>query len=120
VSPLFASTLEIALVAAADTGGIVDATLGSPGDVRLAGRLLRRPPGLALDLNGVVKALAVDEAAGLISEEGFVSAGGDIAVRGPGRRRPARRRSSQRRRRRSRDERRLITRPSSNRPGHPR
>src|SRR5207248_9271993 len=63
VSPLFASTLAIALVAAADTGGLVDPALGSPGDARLAGRLLRRPPGLALDLNGVVKALAVDEAA---------------------------------------------------------
>jgi thiamine biosynthesis lipoprotein len=83
VSLLFASTLEIALVAAADTEGLVDPALGSPGVVRLASRLLRRPPGLALNLNGVVKALAVDGAAGLISEEGFVSAGGDIAVRGP-------------------------------------
>jgi thiamine biosynthesis lipoprotein len=83
VSPFFASTLEVALAAAADTDGLVDPRLGSPGEVRLAGRLLRRPLGLALDLNGVVKALAVDEAAGLIGSEGFVSAGGDIAVRGP-------------------------------------
>jgi FAD:protein FMN transferase len=83
VSPLLASTLEIALAASADTDGLVDPRLGSPGDVRLAGRLLRRPAGLALDLNGVVKALAVDEAAGLIRSEGFVSAGGDLAARGP-------------------------------------
>ena len=31
-------------------------------EVVLAGRLLSRPPGLALDLNGVVKSLAVDSA----------------------------------------------------------
>ena len=52
-------------------------------EVRLDGLILRRPPGLALDLNGVVKSLAVDEAAGLLSGDGFVSAGGDVAVRGP-------------------------------------
>ena len=51
--------------------------------MRLAGRVLSRPPGVALDLNGVVKSLAVDAAAELIEDEGFVSAGGDIAVRGP-------------------------------------
>ena len=83
VSPFFSSTLEVALAAAADTDGLVDPTLGSPGEVRLAGRILRRPAGLALDLNGVVKALAVDEAARLIRGDGFVSAGGDIAARGP-------------------------------------
>ena len=83
VSPLFAATLETALAAAADTDGLVDPTLGSPGEVRLMRRFLRRPPGLALDLNGIVKALAVDESAALITAEGFVSAGGDIAVRGP-------------------------------------
>jgi thiamine biosynthesis lipoprotein len=83
VSPLFARTLSVALDVAAETDGLVDPTLcGRWTEVRLAGRLLSRPPGLALDLNGVVKSLAVDAAAELIEEEGFVSAGGDIAVRG--------------------------------------
>jgi thiamine biosynthesis lipoprotein len=44
--------------------------------------LLSRPPGLALDLNGVVKSLAVDEAAATMDGHGFVSVGGDLAVRG--------------------------------------
>ena len=84
VSPLFARALAVALDAAADTDGLVDPTLcGRWREVRLAGHVLSRPPGLALDLNGVVKSLAVDAAAELISDEGFVSAGGDIAVRGP-------------------------------------
>jgi len=84
VSPLFARALAVALDVAADTGGLVDPTLcGRWREIRLAGRVLSRPPGLALDLNGVVKSLAVDAAAELISDEGFVSAGGDIAVRGP-------------------------------------
>jgi thiamine biosynthesis lipoprotein len=51
--------------------------------VLVAGRLLSRPPGLVLDLNGVVKALAVDEAAAALDGPGFVSVGGDLAVRGP-------------------------------------
>jgi thiamine biosynthesis lipoprotein ApbE len=55
VSPLFARTLAVALDVAADTDGLVEPTL--------CGR--------------------VDAAAELIAEEGFVSAGGDIAVRGP-------------------------------------
>lgn len=80
VSPLFASTLSIALHVAAETEGLVVPAIG--GDVRLAGTLLYRPPGLCLDLNGVVKALAVDEAAAAIAGEGFVSCGGDLAVRG--------------------------------------
>ena len=84
VSPLFARTLEVALEVAAETDGLVEPTLcGRWREVRLAGRVLSRPPGLALDLNGVVKSLAVDAAAELISDEGFVSAGGDIAVRDP-------------------------------------
>jgi len=84
VSPLFARTLAVALEVAAETDGLVDPTLcGRWREVRLAGRFLSRPAGLALDLNGVVKSLAVDAAAELISDEGFVSAGGDIAVRGP-------------------------------------
>jgi FAD:protein FMN transferase len=84
VSPLFARALGVALEVAEETGGLVDPTLaGRWREVRLAGRMLSRPPGLTLDLNGVVKSLAVDAAAELIAAEGFVSAGGDIAVRGP-------------------------------------
>ena len=84
VSPLFARTLEVALEDAAETDGLVDPTLcGRWREIRLAGRLLSRPRAVALDLNGVVKSLAVDAAAALIEDEGFVSAGGDIAVRGP-------------------------------------
>lgn len=84
VSALFAQALRCALDAAAETGGLVDPTLGRGLDrVRLTGRVLVRPPEIALDLNGVVKALAVDEAAGLLERDGFVSVGGDVAVRGP-------------------------------------
>jgi len=84
VSPLFARVVRIALDVAAETDGLVDPTLsGRWREVRIAGRVLSRPPGLTLDLNGVVKSLAVDAATELIEEEGFVSAGGDIAVRGP-------------------------------------
>jgi thiamine biosynthesis lipoprotein len=84
VSPLFAQTLAVALDVAAETDGLVDPTLcGRWREVRLAGRIVSRPPGVALDLNGVVKSLAVDAAAELIEDDGFVSAGGDIAVRGP-------------------------------------
>ena len=110
VSPLFARVLRLALSAAAATDGLVDPTLGiaieaagydrdfgalapdprppepaQPGSwrqIRLAGRLLSRPPGTALDLNGVVKALAVDEGLQLLAGPGFVSAGGDVAGRG--------------------------------------
>jgi FAD:protein FMN transferase len=110
VSPLFARTLRAALDAAAATDGLVDPTLGAaleaagydrdfarigpdasptgpaaPGrrrSVRLAGRVVLRPPGVRLDLNGVVKALAVDDALGLCDGPAFVSAGGDVAVRG--------------------------------------
>jgi thiamine biosynthesis lipoprotein len=84
VSPLFARALEAALDAAAETGGLVDPTLGAGVEnIFLSGRLVSRPPGLQLDLNGVVKALAVDEAAGALEGPGFVSVGGDLAVRGP-------------------------------------
>jgi FAD:protein FMN transferase len=82
VSAFFAATLQVAIDAASDTGGLVDPALGA-GGVRLAGRLLSRPPGVALDLNGVVKSLAVDEAAATLDGLGFVSAGGDLTVRGP-------------------------------------
>jgi FAD:protein FMN transferase len=84
VSPFFSSTLQVALDIASDTNGLVDPTLcGRWTEVVVSGRLLSRPPGLALDLNGVVKALAVDEAAAALAGPGFVSVGGDIAVRGP-------------------------------------
>src|SRR5262249_19115714 len=51
--------------------------------VCLTGRLLSRPRDVRLDLNGVVKALAVDDALACIAGPGFVSAGGDLATRGP-------------------------------------
>jgi thiamine biosynthesis lipoprotein len=84
VSRLFASTLETALDVAAETGGLVDPTLsGRWSEIVVSGRMLSRPPGLTLDLNGVVKALAVDEAVEALDGPGFVSVGGDLAVRGP-------------------------------------
>jgi FAD:protein FMN transferase len=110
VSRLFACALRTALSAAAATDGLVDPTLGraveaagydrdfsllgdderppgppSPGkwrSLRLSGCLLSRPPGTVLDLNGVVKSLAVDAALQLTAGDAFVSAGGDVAVRG--------------------------------------
>jgi thiamine biosynthesis lipoprotein len=87
VSPLFARVLGVALDAAASTGGLVDPTLGRARDgwrsVRLTRRLVRRSRGTALDLNGVVKSLAADEALALIAApSAFVSAGGDVAARG--------------------------------------
>ena len=84
VSSLFARALEVALDMAAETEGLVDPTLcGRWREVVLSGWMLSRPPGLALDLNGVVKALAVDEAVATLDGPGFVSVGGDLAVRGP-------------------------------------
>lgn len=84
VSSLSASALDTALDMAAETEGVVDPTLcGRWAEVTLFGSMLSRPPGLALDLNGVVKALAVDEAAASLDEPGFVSVGGDLAVKGP-------------------------------------
>ena len=111
VSRLFASVVRDALEAAAATDGLVDPTLGGamvaagydrdfallpaldsqtpsppvPGrwrSLRLSGRLLARPPGTALDLNGVVKSLAVDASLELLEGDGFVAAGGDVAARG--------------------------------------
>jgi len=83
VSSLFARALEAALDMAAETEGLVDPTLcGRWREVVLSGWMLSRPPGLALDLNGVVKALAVDEAAATLDGPGFVSVGGDLAVQG--------------------------------------
>ena len=110
ISPLFARMLERALGAAVQTDGLVDPTLGraleaagydrdfaqlapaaspaaagprgAPGSVRLADGLLWVPEGVQLDLNGVVKAGAVDDALSLMGGEGFISAGGDLATRG--------------------------------------
>jgi thiamine biosynthesis lipoprotein len=50
--------------------------------VRVGNGILFRPRDVRLDLNGVVKGKTVDDALELISGNGFVSAGGDIAVRG--------------------------------------
>jgi thiamine biosynthesis lipoprotein len=84
VSRFFSSTLEIALDVAAETDGLVDPTLcGRSREVVVSDRILARQPGLALDLNGVVKSLAVDEAVATLDGPGFVSVGGDLAVRGP-------------------------------------
>jgi FAD:protein FMN transferase len=108
VSQLFADTLRIAMIAAEETGGLVEPTLGAAleaagytsdlaqlsstpqppeppptsGLVFALGRLIQLPFGVKLDLNGVVKSLAVDDALTLLSGEGFVSAGGDLAARG--------------------------------------
>jgi thiamine biosynthesis lipoprotein len=110
VSAEFAQALDHALDAAALTGGLVDPTVGAAiaaagydrdfptladdarpatpvpagrwREVRVTGTLVTVPPDVALDLNGVVKGLAVDDALALLAGGGFVSAGGDLAVRG--------------------------------------
>jgi FAD:protein FMN transferase len=112
VSSGFADMLGRSLALAAETGGLVDPTVGgalqalgytrdhaalgddlapagrpapAPGwrSIKLAGRVLSMPAGCALDLNGIVKSATVDDALALLDGEGFVSAGGDLAVRGP-------------------------------------
>ena len=110
VSETFARAVRAALAAARATNGLVDPTVGAallsvgydrdfellgadprptgspvPGtwrSVSLTGRLLSRPRGTLLDLNGVVKGLVVDEALRLLPERSFVSAGGDLATSG--------------------------------------
>jgi thiamine biosynthesis lipoprotein ApbE len=110
VSKTFGQMVERALTAASVTRGLVDPTLagalsaagydrdfdelepradaaraGALGRwraVRMVGRLLMRPVGLELDLNGVVKGRTVDEAVDLLSGDGFVAAGGDYAGHG--------------------------------------
>jgi thiamine biosynthesis lipoprotein len=110
VSARFAETLADALRAAEQTRGLVDPTLGlaledagydrdfalmrsqdwpagpgAPGSVAAVqqrGRMVSRPVGVKLDLNGVVKGRAVDDALGLLAGPGFVAAGGDVAARG--------------------------------------
>jgi thiamine biosynthesis lipoprotein len=109
MSPLFRDVLEVALWASNVTSGLVDPCVGravvaagydrdfaadldsdEPAAVANAGHrlwrvgpVLRLAAGLQLDLNGVVKSLAVDRAAALLHDDGFVSAGGDLATRGP-------------------------------------
>ncbi len=108
VSDTFARAVRAALAAARATSDLVDPTIGAallaagydrdfallvpdlrpPGateptswrTVALVGRLLRRPPGTVLDLNGVVKGLVVDEALRLLPPSSFVSMGGDLAT----------------------------------------
>ena len=110
VSALFARALEQGLWASEITGGLVDPTLGAaieaagydrdfaavasspepagpaqparPEAVSLLGRVLLLRGGVKLDLNGVVKAAAVDDGLQLLAGPGFVSAGGDLATRG--------------------------------------
>ncbi|MDX6488554.1 MAG: FAD:protein transferase [Gaiellaceae bacterium] len=112
VSESFRRALRRALELASETGGVVDPTLGgaiesagysgdfellrpddprpaSPGapgcwkSISVTRAWIRVPAGVRLDLNGVVKALAVDDALELLSGAGFVSAGGDLATRKP-------------------------------------
>ena len=110
VSPSFARAVEAALWARDVTEGLVDPTLGAaieaagydrdlaelapdptpprpagpaqPRAVSLLGRVLVLRGGVQLDLNGVVKAIAVDDALALLRGPGFVSAGGDLATKG--------------------------------------
>jgi thiamine biosynthesis lipoprotein len=110
VSPRFARVLRAALAAARQTGGLVDPTLldaleaagydrdfdelmpdsrppapgatGRAASVRLAGQLVTRPADVRLDLNGVVKSMAVDEALTATGAD-WVSAGGDVATTRP-------------------------------------
>jgi thiamine biosynthesis lipoprotein len=110
LSKLFARALSVALEGAVQTEGFVEPTLGAalvaagydrdfeelspdpspPGpaargswrSVRAHGKFVTVPVGVQLDLNGVVKALAVDDSLALLPGPGFVSAGGDLAARG--------------------------------------
>jgi thiamine biosynthesis lipoprotein len=110
VSAAFADMLRVALDAARETAGSVTPTLGAELElagydadfsqlrractaaapasrrgkqpVRLYGRTVVIPDGIRLDLNGVVKGKTVDDALALLGDDGFVSAGGDLAVKG--------------------------------------
>lgn len=81
VSTIFIETLAIALSAARATAGMVDPTLGAWRRVRVVGRFVSVPRGFSLDLNGVVKSLAVDAALAFMAGDGFVSGGGDLVSR---------------------------------------
>ncbi|HEX6699512.1 MAG TPA: FAD:protein FMN transferase [Gaiellaceae bacterium] len=111
VSDEFGRALAVALRLAAATRGVLDPTLGAaieaagydddfdrisaldcgparagvPGcwrRVRATSFGVQVPPGVRLDLNGVVKAMAADDALALLAGDGYVSAGGDLAARG--------------------------------------
>jgi thiamine biosynthesis lipoprotein len=110
VTPVFARAVSVALAAAEQTNGLVDPTLGAaieaagydrtfaelvpderplgpahPGSWRalaMVSGILFRAAGTKLDLNGVVKSMAVDDAVALLAGDGYVSAGGDLAARG--------------------------------------
>lgn len=110
VSRAFADMLQLSLWAAHQTDGLVDPTIGTalraagydrdfddgldrpePPAPAVAGcwqrievrdQLLRAPARVELDLNGVVKSRAVDEALACLGGEGWISAGGDVAARG--------------------------------------
>jgi FAD:protein FMN transferase len=110
VSQTFADMFSLAIDAARETDGLVAPTLGraleaagydrdfaaledgppAPADtamqedtVWLSGRWMIVPEGVRLDLNGVVKGRTTDDALALMRGDGFVSAGGDLAARGP-------------------------------------
>lgn len=113
VGALLLEAVEIALRAAALTGGIVDPTIGralilagydrdfatlTPARTRLracrvegwrvvavdrARGEVRLPPGVSLDLGATAKALAADRAAAAAAPGVLVNLGGDIAVAGP-------------------------------------
>lgn len=107
VSREFADMLRLALDAARETDGLVQPTLGAElvaagydadfallaeraasapargeRSVDLFGRTVVFPDSVRLDLNGVVKSKTVDDALALLDGDGFVCAGGDLAVRG--------------------------------------
>jgi FAD:protein FMN transferase len=99
VSTEFASMFALALQVARQTNELVVPTLGAELEaaeqsaepaadrvelrrIGLIGRHLFVPTGTQIDLNGVVKSKTVDDAVALLGGDGFVSAGGDIAVRG--------------------------------------
>ena len=110
VTPVFARAVSVALGAAEQTHGLVDPSLGAPLEaagydrnfaelipderplgpshpgswraLAIVGGILFRAAGTKLDLNGVVKSMAVDDAVALLPGDGYVSAGGDLATRG--------------------------------------
>jgi thiamine biosynthesis lipoprotein len=82
-SPLLARTLRIALSAARQTDGLVAPTAGADWRrVHVTPSVIGRRPGVMLDLTRVARALAADEALGLLRGAGFVSAGGGLSARG--------------------------------------
>jgi FAD:protein FMN transferase len=109
VSDTFADALRVALAVSAETVGLVDPSLGAallaagyerdfaelgdepapagpprgPGPVAVSGRVVRAGPNVTIDLNGVVKSMAVDDALALPGGHRWVSAGGDVATREP-------------------------------------